>query len=418
MTHAYSTVSDSAPQSARTAVRNGYGFLASIMDGIDDAELLNALQQTRLIGRPGYPVSAMWRAWLCKYILRIRYNVELVDRLRGSAKLREVCGFDDGIIPSESTFCRFFNRLTDFQTLVEQCLIAITDQIELKLPHFGKIVAADATVFESYGNPDRKTANGNPCGDMDARWGYKNSVKTKDKEGIEWCFGYKMHAIADALYGIPLGFILTPANASESPLLPEVIKKAQRSHNWLKPRYMVADKGYDSTDNALFLMKQGTVPVIHIRKPENERHQGIYADDGSPTCMGREKMSYIRTDSDSGHHLFRCNPEGCHLKRKSNWYVRYCDDEVWEDPVEQPRIVGALPRASPLWKRLYKLRWSIERTFRSLKHSRNLDKHCFREMRKVLLHATLSALTFSATALARLNVGDRRRMRVMRVNAP
>ena len=77
-----------------------------------------------------------------------------------------------------------------------------------------------------------------------------------------------------------------------------------------------------------------------------------------------------------------------------------------------------LPRVSKQWKALYKLRWHIERIFRSMKHSRLLERHCFRGMRKNLLHATLSMLTYSATALARLRVGDQRRMRVMRVNAP
>ena len=51
-----------------------------------------------------------------------------------------------------------------------------------------------------------------------------------------------------------------------------------------------------------------------------------------------------------------------------------------------------------------------------MKHSRLLERHCFRGMRKNLLHATLSMLTYSATALARLSVGDQRRMRVMRVS--
>ena len=127
-------------------------------------------------------------------------------------------------------------------------------------------------------------------------------------------------------------------------------------------------------------------------------------------------MTYIRTDPDTDLHLFGCPTGGCPLKTKRG--VHYCADEVWENPAVEPRIVGVLPRASPLWKKLYKLRWSIERLFRSLKHSRNLDQRCFRGLRKVLLHATLSTLTYSATALARLNAGDSHRMRVLRVDAP
>ena len=413
MSQGHSTVSASAPQ----AGRSGYPFLSSILDGIEDGDLLDALQRGRMTGRPGYPFRSMWRAWLCKYILRIRYNVELIDRLLGSSRLREICGFGSAV-PSQSTFCRFFNRLADFQPMVEQCIIAITDQIRLKLPNFGKILATDSTVFETYGNPDRKTKQGDPCGDIDARWGHKNSVKTINKDKIEWCFGYRMHAVADALYGIPIGFILTPANENDSPLLPRVMRKIQSEHKWLKPRFLIADKEYDATSNYTFLEKRKIVPIINLRAPSHtDLHKGIYTPNkGSPTCQGLKEMTYLRTGPDTGHHLFRCPEGGCPLKSRKG--VHYCADELWEDPANEPRIVGKLPRASKRWKALYKLRWAIERIFRSMKHSRLLERHCFRGMRKNLLHATLSMLTYSATALARLAAGDKRRMRLMRVNAP
>ena len=51
--------------------------------------------------------------------------------------------------------------------------------------------------------------------------------------------------------------------------------------------------------------------------------------------------------------------------------------------------------------------------FRSLKHSRGLEGHCMRGMRKILLQTTLSVLTFQATALARVKAEDSRRMRTM-----
>ena len=86
-----------------------------------------------------------------------------------------------------------------------------------------------------------------------------------------------------------------------------------------------------------------------------------------------------------------------------------CADEVRDDPVDEPRIVGTLPRESPPWKKLSRQRWSIERLFRSVKHSQNLDQHCFGGFRKVTLHAEV---THSATALARLKAEDEKRMRV------
>ena len=79
--------------------------------------------------------------------------------------------------------------------------------------------------------------------------------------------------------------------------------------------------------------------------------------------------------------------------------------------------IGVLPRSGRLWKHLYKKRMSIERVFRSLKHSRGLEKHCARGMKKILLQATMSVLTFQGTALARLRAGDREHLRQMAVKA-
>ena len=80
--------------------KGGYRFLAAILDGIDDAHLLDQLAAYRRTGRQGFPLRAMWRAYVSKFVLKIRFNLELLERLRGSRKLREVCGFDDDV-PSE-----------------------------------------------------------------------------------------------------------------------------------------------------------------------------------------------------------------------------------------------------------------------------------------------------------------------------
>ena len=95
--------------------------------------------------------------------------------------------------------------------------------------------------------------------------------------------------------------------------------------------------------------------------------------------------------------------------------ITHCDSEVWEQPETNLRVLGPLPRFVPAWKRLYRQRMSIERVFRSLKHSRGLDGHCMRGMRKILLQATLSVLTFQATTLARLRAKDADKMRTMGV---
>ena len=398
------------------------------MDGLDDLPLLSRLQEYRPTGRKGHPIRAMWRAYIAKFILKIRYNNQLLERLRGSRRLREVCGFEDDV-PSESALSRFVSRLADHQDLVAQCLTSATNTLrdlvpavkqregrqDQPLPPLGAVLAIDSTLFETYGNPNRRTVN-DTVSDPDARWGLKNSAKAKDGKK-EWGYGYKMHLVSDATHGVPLAFTVTPANEGDSTQLRKVTNKTFSNYPWMGPGAFLADRGYDSLTNHQFLVGLGITPVIHIRKPtaKDGLYDGIYAESGKPTCMGGESMEYVRTDPDTGAHLFRCHSDGCSLARKGTKAVLHCDTEVWEQPDSNLRVLGPLPRFSSAWKRLYKQRMSIERIFRSLKHSRGLAGHCMRGMRKIALQATMSVLTYQATVMARLKAGDPEQMRRMSV---
>ena len=404
--------------------KRGYGFLAAILDGLNDQPLLDRLQEYRRTGRPGYPIKAMWRAYLVKFLLKIRYSNQLLERLRGSRKLREVCGLGEEV-PSESAFSRFVSRLADHQPLIHQCLVDATNELrglaptvkqregqqDQPLPPLGTVLAIDSTLFETFSNPNRKVVT-----DPDARWGLKHSSKTKEGKK-EWGFGYKMHLVSDATHGVPLAFTITPANEDDTTELPTVTRKTLADYPWMEPGCLLADRGYDSLPNHQFLVRLDIIPVIHIRKPtaKDGLYDGIYTESGAPTCMGGEAMEYIRRDPETGAHLFRCKDGGCPLRKEGTKAVRHCDSEMWEKPDANLRVLGPLPRFTDAWKRLYRQRMSIERTFRSLKHSRAMDGHCVRGMRKILLHATMSVLTYQATVLSRLRAGDVAGMRQMGV---
>ena len=78
-------------------------------------------------------------------------------------------------------------------------------------------------------------------------------------------------------------------------------------------------------------------------------------------------------------------------------------------------MVGPVPRSSDQWKRLYSLRQSVERVFKSLKQSRRLERHCFRGLAKITLHCLMSLLAYSATALYGLRNGLNPRWMVRKV---
>ena len=239
--------------SASQSPKSGYGFLGAILDSLDDQPLLDVLEDYRRTGRPGYPVKAMWRTHLVKFLLKIRYTNELLERLPRSRKLRAVCGFGEEV-PSESAMSRFVNRLVDHQGLVEECLVNATEEIrglvpavkqrkgrqDQPLPPLGAVLAVDSTLFETYSNPNRKVVS-----DPDARWGCE--TQCQDQRGqAGWGFGYKMPLISDATHGVPLAFRITPANENDSTELPAALSKTLAAYPWLEPGCLLADRGYDS----------------------------------------------------------------------------------------------------------------------------------------------------------------------------
>ena len=182
--------------------QGGHRFLAALLDGLDDGPLLEALQAYRWTGRKGYPLRAMLRAHLAKLVLKIRYTNQLLERLRGSRKLREVCGFGDDI-PSESAMSRFTDRLGYHNDLFEQCLVNTNDKMrelaptvkrregrqDQPLPPLGAVLAVDSTLFETYSNPNRKVVS-----DPDARWGLKHSARSKEGKEV---FGFGLQDAPD-----------------------------------------------------------------------------------------------------------------------------------------------------------------------------------------------------------------------------
>ena len=89
--------------------------------------------------------------------------------------------------------------------------------------------------------------------------------------------------------------------------------------SWNNLRQYLREWLYDGSDRTSPCQTQLDAPVIHMRKPtRGGLNDGIYGEDGSPTCVGMATMEYVRTDPETGHHLLKCPPGGCGLKAKDN----------------------------------------------------------------------------------------------------
>ena len=251
----------------------------------------------------------------------------------------------------------------------------------------------------------------------------RTNAQSDSEDAKEYFFGHKTHAVTDAIYGIPLHITLRPANESETAYYAQDLNDTLERHPWLKPKFLLADKGYDSLQNFEQTVKQGIIPIIAMRRPQRDKETGLrqfdrtYSEDVRPYCVGGQKMDYVRTDR-KGHHHFRCPSGGCPLKDKMHW-TRYCNSGHSEKPEGKLlKIIGIVPRFTKLWRKIYNRRGAVERWFSSAKRSRLLDKHRLLEIGKISLHTSMSMLAWLLTALAHLKADDYRHMRHMYIRLP
>ena len=416
----------------------GWDFFSNLLDRLEQTtsaqSLIAEIQGRRARSRPGYPARSMLRMYWLRYLLCEPTMVDFLRILRMSDVLRRVCGLFDAV-PSGPTCSRFFSELASHSLDVDQITAGLVNQLWSHLPDLGIIVAVDGTDIESWANPRRRVKS-----DTDARWGVRTRKnkrnrepeslwkkrnlpvkgKKKKKKGeeqkTERYYGYKLHALVDVIYGIPLLYIVLPANESETTLLPALIAKAQQTYRWFRPEYLLADKGYDSQANHQYLLDENIIPIIDIRKSSaaDEKHDGVYSREGIPMCDEETKMVYVLTDPETGRHLYRCPAEGCVLLSRSTGAVRYCDiTDHWEDPQDNPRVISVVARASRRWKDLYKMRTVIERWFSSAKRSRLLNGSRYLTGAKVATNCAMSVLTYVVTVLGKVEAGDLTNMGLM-----
>lgn len=237
--------------------------LEFLFDNLDLSCIRPIRRRYSLNGKPHDP-RAMFRALLLKEIRQISSRRKLANFLRHDEFWLRKCGFDSP--PHHDCFSKFIQRVR--ADAVEQVFNELVKQIG-EIKDIGKIVAIDSTLIKGYA----RYWKNKKCSDPDAAWG----ITIKDGRQ-EWVFGYKAHIVADAELELPLGFEVTPANVYDStryqPLLMNLMK-------WgVKPKIIIADKGYDSKSNYSFTREHEVVPIIAMnpRNLKEEKERDFEAD--------------------------------------------------------------------------------------------------------------------------------------------
>jgi transposase len=335
--------------------------LTQVLEALPAEKLIIILESEHWTGRKGYSVRGMWSALIAGILYQCSSLAEVRRLLERDKDTRIVCGFTRDNIPSEDAFSRFMKKLVNHEDLLEQCFCGLVERLRELLPGFGGKVVVDSTDIKAYANGFRK----NPA-DTDARWGVKGATVTKQdpdeetltkgkkkKDLYSW-FGYKLHLVVDALYELPITFILTPANESDTTQMKPLLKKAELDKPGHHPEAVIADKGYDSKENYLAIFKDCHVaPIIPLVEKAGWESPDICNAKGTPTCGCGLEMVYWGRD---GNYLkYRC-PETAG-KGKCRWRFK-CTASSYGYVLklavmkEDPRRHLPIPRESRKWARL------------------------------------------------------------------
>jgi hypothetical protein len=386
--------------------------LATELDEIFDCVPFQCLERAILarrtrafspLGRFGYPIPVLLKAYLAGYILGVRNTNDLLRRLQDDPMLRLICGLNAaGKPPCRRTFLRFIKKLLDHQDLVDRCLDEITSKLHGLLPEFGKVVAMDPTPVHSHSNPDNRKVRSDPQAD----WVYKEGNERK-----KWVWGYRLHLLVDANYELPIAKETTIADEGEKAVALPLLRKAKAELPWFTPKAIIADKGYDKYEIFEAIAKEFDAdPIIKLAPKSAKEPPEITGSSVAPYCPGGLPLIYRSRDKNKGLQ-YQC-PEKA--RRATCPLAEKCPIKViWVRPVHDYRRFGyRIHRGTEEFEKIYRKRVATERVNSRLKDKRRLDSHCFRGLNKIDLHCTLSLIAMNAMALAKVKSGRLSEMRV------
>lgn len=339
-------------------------------------------------GPEGYDPQSLFKALLLIYLGFASSERDLARKLRFDGRLAFLCGFSYGDTPNHNTFHYFRKRLGKdiFQeiltNLIAQCLCLVKAKT-FKL-------SIDSSHLEAFPK------------DTDARWGYKSKSFS--------FFGYKIHLeVTNTALPIPASIEITAGNEWDGKFLPALTEDARDvlSHAEKDISAVIADAGYDSTDNASYLIKDNIAPYIAMnpRRRENPIHRGdiTISPDGKFLCKAGIELCYWGKEQARKRFKFRCSlhkekASQCLFKNEC-WNGKYGPTFYLKEDHEAQDVLKVL-RSSRSFKRIYKKRTIVERFFSILKGNHSLEELRFRGIKEVSIHVFMSTCAYLSRLIA------------------
>lgn len=352
-------------------------------------------------GPKGYKPENMIYSLIAMQVEKINSIKDLVLKLKENPVLRYSCGFDVlGSVPSESTFSRFLDKLSNSEHLEEIFHDLVIKAKELDIID-GEHVSIDSTKLNSYeaAKPKKDIIDDG----TNPNWGMKRDTNGNN---IRW-FGWKLHILCDSKSELPLDILVTPASNYDGKMALPLIEQFFKNYkDTFEPKYYAMDSAYDLEDIYKEIIKDHkAIPIIAYNL------RGSYAppegldEDFNPICSGGYKLTYWGKDGD--YLKFRCPhaTNKCDCPHGMSW----CSDSNYGYTLkinfkENPRHFCYPLRGSKVWQIQYDKRTSSERCNSRLKTYLNVDNIRSKGIKKAKLHALLNCISLVAGTIAVNNI--------------
>lgn len=364
------------------------------------------------VGADGTSQHALMRAFVIRSLESLKTVSALIGFLQANPALICLCGFRNQHVPDNSQFYRFLKKTK--HSLIEDLLYKTNQMLIEEKVLTLNITAVDSKPVKAltkHNNPknphrDLKNKNKKIKRNPKATLGYYSYVPSTDpdtkKKTFSFFWGYRSHAIVDAVSGLAIVESTFPNNMTDEKIARKLYKKLKRLYRPQKGMIAIGDKAYDVRDFYTFLVKDiKAEPIIPIN-PRNTQPDLKLSPNGYRICSAGLEMipQGIFKDGNRLRLKQRCPlkaskriagqyPNGCPCNNpKFNHYG--CT--AYQDLTDDAR--SRVQRATPRFESLYAKRFVVEQAFSRLQELK------IEEARHYGLTAIRNANTIDYLALA------------------
>jgi IS5 family transposase len=226
------------------------------------------------VGRPPYDPVMLLKMLLLAYLYNLSER-QVEAWVNDSLAAKYFLGLAvDEPAPDHSTLSTFKRRLVERGQ--EACLQEILQEIIRQAlacgVQFGSVQVVDSTVIEADVNvakEGQRQAAGQAPRDADAHWGVKGRQPVQQPDGEtterpQYFYGYKVHTSLNAEAELITSVVVTAGNAPDGKQLTKLVVQDQAQG--LPVETYAADRGYDDTENHVWLEERGLHSAIRLNR--------------------------------------------------------------------------------------------------------------------------------------------------------